>query len=163
MGKKQIDSEEHKWLRQPGETQKAFAAFQIFLDLGTTRTVTDVGYKIGKTRTQTSLWCSKYNWRERALAYDNYLMVDKAKKAKKEVEARYERFGKLSDQLMAFGATKLKTSNPAKMTHREAIDFIQTAMKLAEAHKDFVAPPEADNDVSKELALGFLEAFNDEQ
>jgi len=142
--KSQLPTDENIWLRQPGESEKAFAAFQTYLDLGFGRTVTEVGQKLGKSRSQISGWSGRYNWKNRAVAYDNWLVSSKAHKTKKEVEARYERFGRMSDQLAAFGVTLLKTSDPSKLSHKEAIDYMQLALKFAQANREMFALTEAE-------------------
>jgi len=148
-----------KWLRQPGESEKAFAAFQCYLDLGDERTISAVGQKLGKSRSQIDAWRGKFNWKERAQAYDNFLVSDKAKKTRREVEARYERFGKVSDQLLAFSMSTLKTANPKDSTIRDITNMLQVALKLADANKDVLTPPEESESVQK-MQDGFLEAFD---
>lgn len=56
--------------RLPGETPKAFAAFRVFLNMGPDRSTRKVGRKIGKNRTLIGEWSSRWQWQERAAAYD---------------------------------------------------------------------------------------------
>lgn len=143
MGRsKRTDADEAVWLRQPGESEKAFAAFQCFLDLGEERTIAEVGRKQGKSRSQIDGWRSRFNWRERAAAYDNYLASEKTKKARREVEARYERFGKASDHAFAHGASYLKGVDPTKLTHRQAVELLMLSMQMADKSKSVLVQPE---------------------
>lgn len=143
MGRsKQADVENAVWLRQPGESDKAFAAFQCFLDMGDERTVAEVGRKQGKSRSQIDGWRSKFNWRERAAAYDDYLVLEKAKKTRREVEARYERFGKASDHAFAHGASYLKGIDPTKLTHRQAVELLMLSMQMADKSKSVLVQSE---------------------
>ena len=148
--KKQYNIDDNIWLRQPGETDKAFAAFQVYLDMGSERNISKVGQKLDKSRSQIDAWRVKYDWKNRAVAYDNYLISSKALKQKKEIEARYERFGRLSDQLAAFGISLLKTSDPSKLTHKEAIGYMQLALKFAQASREMfvmTAPEQIRTDI----------------
>lgn len=60
--------------RQPGETNKAYQAFTIYRDMGTDRTLENVARALGKSATLMERWSATYNWKARAMAFDNYLM-----------------------------------------------------------------------------------------
>jgi hypothetical protein len=139
---KQTDIENAVWLRQPGESDKAFAAFQCFLDLGEERTITEVAKRLSKSRQLIDGWRSKFGWRERAAEYDDYLVSEKAKKARREVEARYERFGKASDHAFAHGASYLKGVDPTKLTHRQAVELLMLSMQMADKSKSVLVQSE---------------------
>lgn len=59
------------WDRQPGETSKAYEAFAIYRDLGSSRSVRLVSEQLAKTQTVIKRWSSKYEWVERAAAWDS--------------------------------------------------------------------------------------------
>lgn len=60
------------WERQPGETDKAYAAFRLYRDMNpSTRSITAARQQSGKTSDrQWEEWSGKYAWVERAAAYD---------------------------------------------------------------------------------------------
>ena len=63
--------------RQPGEGQKAWAAFTVYRDLGSIRSITKAWRKFS-TREEGEngrweLWARKFRWVERAAAYDSHL------------------------------------------------------------------------------------------
>lgn len=67
------------WDRQPDETPKAFQAFQTYIMMpiygegSEKRSLANLAAKLGLASTSgVELWSGKYNWQERALAYDNY-------------------------------------------------------------------------------------------
>ena len=79
------------WERQSGETDKSFDAFTIFRDLGPNRTLVDVFRRrspdsrasaSGRLPSYFVDWASKWNWKERAAAYDAHL--DSVKRIKIE-------------------------------------------------------------------------------
>jgi len=60
------------WERQNNESSKAYAAFCVYRDLGPERSLEKVRQNLDKPRTRKWLgeWSVKYNWVERAQAYD---------------------------------------------------------------------------------------------
>jgi len=141
------------WERQPRETEKAYAAFECYLEMGEERTVTKCSQKVGKNRVQIDRWRGKFNWKERALEYDNFIVSSKAKKVQRKIEAQYARFGKISNQLIALGLKKAKSADPQKLTHREAVDYITLGLKLAEARRNALIIPEVQ---ARRLDLAYL-------
>lgn len=81
-----------EWERQPGETEAPWAAFVIFRDLTSSRTIQRAAEITAETRrgtadsvrTQFTIWAKKYRWRERAEAYDIYL--DRRRREARETE-----------------------------------------------------------------------------
>lgn len=63
----------HEYDRLPNETDKAWRAFSLFLDLGNTRELSKVAKKLSISIQSVFRWSKKYNWNERAVAYDNDL------------------------------------------------------------------------------------------
>ena len=59
------------WERQKGETTNAYEAFCVYRDLGVKRSQVKTCEKLGKNSTTISDWSVKYNWVERAAAYDD--------------------------------------------------------------------------------------------
>jgi len=62
--------------RQDGETVKAFEAFKVYRDLGPERSLAKVAeIRYGKTTSnarQVARWSSRFDWVERAAAWDDY-------------------------------------------------------------------------------------------
>jgi hypothetical protein len=71
------------WHRQPDETAKAYAAFEVYLTLGADRSIDKAFQKSqrdtdGKTAAATAprhweKWSSDFSWTDRARAYDQHL------------------------------------------------------------------------------------------
>lgn len=64
---------EYEWERKKGESSEAYAAFKIYYQMGDKRSCTRVVQKLNKSRALITGWCGKWNWVERARAYDNEL------------------------------------------------------------------------------------------
>lgn len=70
------------WEPQPKESMPAFAAFAEYRDLGADRGLSAVQQKVGKCARLIARWSSKWNWVERAKAYD--ARIDALKLAARE-------------------------------------------------------------------------------
>lgn len=70
MGRRRAECE---WERKKGESSEAYAAFKLYYQMGDKRSCTRVVQKLNKSRALITGWCGKWNWVERARAYDNEL------------------------------------------------------------------------------------------
>ncbi len=61
------------WERRKGESQRAFAAFVMYRDLGNERTYATVAEKLQKSEALIGRWGRNHSWQERVEAYDAYL------------------------------------------------------------------------------------------
>ena len=61
--------------QQPKESNKAFAAFSLYLSLGAQRSTREVGEKLGKSEGLIERWASKFDWPARVAAYGAHLAV----------------------------------------------------------------------------------------
>lgn len=66
-----MENEPAPWDRRPRETSKAYAAFVIYRDMGTDRTVRSVAEALNKSGTLIAGWSGKHNWVARAAAWDS--------------------------------------------------------------------------------------------
>jgi hypothetical protein len=134
------------WERQPEETGPAFAAFQVYRDLGPERTIANTrramksdaetkagGMTLGAANGKLQKWAYKYNWEVRALAYDK--MIDK-KRVDENVEAALEmtrRHIQVSMMIQEKGVKrleKMKDAEIAKMKPLEAAKLIDQGVDM---------------------------------
>jgi hypothetical protein len=59
------------WEPWDGETGKAYAAFTLYLHQGASRSLRAVAEECTKHESLIRRWSARWNWRQRALAYDN--------------------------------------------------------------------------------------------
>ena len=59
--------------QQPRESNKAFAAFSLYLSLGPERSLNVVRKKLGKSARLIQRWSGKFDWTERVAAFGNHL------------------------------------------------------------------------------------------
>lgn len=70
MGRKKA---EYEWERKKGESSEAYTAFKLYYQMGAKRSCSKVAQSLLKSRVLITGWCSKWDWVERARAYDNEL------------------------------------------------------------------------------------------
>jgi len=59
--------------QKPGESERAFAAFRAYLELGPDRSLSAVGAKLGKGKRQMEKWSRRWSWAERVTAYSAHM------------------------------------------------------------------------------------------
>jgi len=59
--------------QQPKESDKAFAAFAMYLSLGSERSTREVGKALGKSEGLMERWASRWRWTERVSAHASHL------------------------------------------------------------------------------------------
>jgi hypothetical protein len=59
--------------QQPHESNKAFAAFKTYLELGPERSLADAGDKLGKSKRMMEKWSRKFDWPARVQAHTAHL------------------------------------------------------------------------------------------
>jgi hypothetical protein len=69
--------------RQPREGARAFAAFQMFLDLGPDRSIKQLIETSGLNAKRIRSWHTLNKWRDRALAWEEFLAESQRKRAEK--------------------------------------------------------------------------------
>ena len=86
--------------RRPKESQRAFAAFSLYLSLGPDRSLSAVGAKLGKGKRQMEKWSRRWSWTERVAAYGAHMA---------ELERRA-----IEDQAVAKGVEWAKLTEPVR-------------------------------------------------
>ena len=61
--------------QQPRESNKAFAAFSLYLSLGSQRSTAAVAKKLAKSEQLVRRWSAKFGWTERVAAYGAHLAI----------------------------------------------------------------------------------------
>ncbi len=58
--------------RQPGESAKAFEAWQVYRDTGSERSVSEVARQLAKSRQLVDRWAQRHDWHGRVQAFENW-------------------------------------------------------------------------------------------
>lgn len=121
------------WKRRPGESAKAFAAFVIYRDLGSERTLKKTRECLGKKSGYGRLlekWSSAFDWVERTKIFDAHmdtkkrgsLELETAEAAKKHVEA--------ANAILKGALKRLKSLDPDDIFAKDLPNWVATAIKL---------------------------------
>lgn len=118
------------WERQRGESQKAFEAFAIYRDMGSTRSIQKVAQKLTKSEALLRRWSAKWNWVERAKEYD--LEMDRQHRLQQEEERRKmaERHAKQAMMFQNKILERLRTLDPNRLTPADLIRWFDIAVKV---------------------------------
>lgn len=123
------------WERQTGESSKAYAAFCIYRDLGAERSIERVRREFAERGRKISAkflgrWSSKYDWVERARAYDDYLDRIRREAKEKEILEITERYGKVAVFLLQMVMRRLREMNPSELTPRDMASWLDITLKI---------------------------------
>jgi hypothetical protein len=61
------------WLRLDSESEESFAAFNLYKDMGTDRSLAKVAEKLEKSGTLIERWSQRDHWRKRTLEWDRHV------------------------------------------------------------------------------------------
>lgn len=61
--------------QQPKESEKAFAAFSMYLSLGAQRSLAKVAAKLGKSKVMMEKWSRRFEWQARLVAYAAHMAL----------------------------------------------------------------------------------------
>lgn len=121
------------WDRRPDESGKAFEAFSVYIQLGTTRTLDAVAKQLKKSATIMGRWSSAYSWVSRAADYDSWVDLEARKKLDREAIKRkadmLRRHAETGRALQSFGIRHIQTAQQAAKG-ADAINAIKTGVEL---------------------------------
>jgi hypothetical protein len=85
--------------QQERESDKAFAAFSLYLNLGPQRSMAAVSKKLAKSEQLIKRWSSKYDWPARVQAHGAYLAVVEREAVEVVVRGKAVEWGKRQTEL----------------------------------------------------------------
>lgn len=118
------------WEQQPRESAKAFEAFAIYRDMGVERSVRKVTQRLNKSLTLIGKWSSRYNWPERARAYDRDLDRQAHAQAVRDVRSMTNRHIRIAMQLQAKALEALEQLNVATLSPKMQLAFLAKATEI---------------------------------
>lgn len=114
---------------QRGESAEAYEAAKLYFELAANRSQEAVSQKLGKSRQLLSRWSAKWNWAERARAYDAYVAeqeeaakqaarIDRAQRWIERDEDLREEFYQVGKEIVA-KARRMIAEFPERDIHRK--------------------------------------------
>ena len=130
------DNDKEAWERQTGESGPAFEAFTVYRDMGEKRTISAVAKQLNKSLQLCHRWKSRWNWRDRADAYDASIAEEARRKAVAERKKMQERHIKISMQLQKTALEALEKIKPKDMTPKDVKEFLRLATELERMNRE---------------------------
>ena len=172
---------EKSWTRLPEENSRQYSAFCIFRDMGPKRSIPKVDKEWSSTGAirRLRVWAAQNHWKERVVAYDDY--IDEIKRTKNE-EAILEMTARHADyslQIQEKAIESLKLVDPGQLKPHEVIKMIETAVKIErlsrgvptenikqeneviEVKKDVITPEKLKNPEVRKAANEFIRTISD--
>jgi len=149
--------EKNSWDRIKGESYKAFMAFQVYLKLGTERTVAQVAREIKRSDGLVYKWSGQHDWIERSTQYEEHRTrlqreaeekADQEYWAKQRIEFRKNQM-KVGSAMYNVGASALP-----ELRKRAAILNAHEVAKLVETGSKEVSRALGDPDIIAESRGG---------
>lgn len=121
------------WHRQPGETDKAFLAFVTYRDLGAERSIPAAmktyGEPAGNLRYWEG-WSSRYDWVQRAAAYDAHLDEVRLNAIEDRVARATEKHVRAAQSLIDKGLERLRSLDLEDMDPGDVRMYVADGIKL---------------------------------
>jgi hypothetical protein len=122
------------WDRQPGESVKAYTAFQVFKNLPLKiRSLVKVAQIAQRPTGLISKWADEHNWMQRAKHWDEYQVGVKALEALKNKEEMQERHATLACMVQQKLVERLNSLTPEqidRMTFDQMSNLLKTAVQI---------------------------------
>ena len=126
----QAGVDRHTWDRQKHETQKAFAAFVVYRDLGPDRSQEKAAAELGKSRQLLNKWSVKWSWVTRARDYDDHLDALRQKAAADEIQGSRRRHLTLARTFLAAITERLKEMDPDELPVQNLDRVLRTVVEI---------------------------------
>ena len=118
------------WERQKDETTKQFEAFQMYRDMGTSRSIRAVAEELEKSETLIGRWSSKNDWVERCEAWDMEQDRVAREAQKKEIVKMRKKHADLAQAMLVKAALALKSIPVEEIKASDVSRMVETASKL---------------------------------
>lgn len=121
------------WDKRSDETPKAFAAFAVYRDMGTSRSLERVRQDVGKSPgsiRQLERYSSAHAWVARAEAYDAHIDALAQRKQQAEVLKMRTRHAQLATAFQNKVVERLQTLNSAELTPTQLAQWLEASVKI---------------------------------
>ncbi len=132
-----INQDREPWEKQKGESTQAFEAFGLYRDMGESRSLSKVGHQLNKSKALMGRWSTKWQWVNRALAWDAELDRVARQEQINQVKKMYRKHAKLAQGLLGVATheinalvKKVNAGHATEVSHKNLIRLIEVATKL---------------------------------
>lgn len=128
-----LDPAREPWERQPGETERSYAHFALYRDLGRIRTLAQAAETLALNPSYLRGVAAAAQWADRAAAWDreqDRLFGERAAVQRRDMATRH---AKLATAFLAKVAARLRDLEPADLTPADLAKWTDMATKLERA------------------------------
>lgn len=125
------------WDQMPHESGKAYEAFLVYRDMGIARSVRAAARQMGKVRSQIDRWSARYDWVNRAKAWDSHLAAARDEAwtmavvaPADAVAAMNARHAMMARELQAKAFDALRNILPTELTPKDVLAYLMEATRL---------------------------------
>lgn len=119
-----------RWLRQKGETRKAYAAFRCYRDMGEGRSIWNVCKELDKSYHTISRWCQRWDWVDRASAFDaeeDFKLIVMMRQQRKDMRVNDAKIARaVKDTVME----AMKNIKPEDLTPAQCMKWLEVGVKV---------------------------------
>lgn len=144
---------ERIWDRWEGESDKAYEAFQIYLNMGSERSLEKVNKECTKSVSLLKRWSSVYKWQERVTAYDNSIVEEARDAAVKETKKMVKRHINIAMKMQKKALEAMSNLNPREMKVTDIRDFIKLATDLERQNRLIIDDEENDDGLKESMTV----------
>lgn len=141
------------WEKQKDESDAAYKCFSNYLKMPKTRSLSHLSELIKKNIYIIKKWYSKYQWEERARAYDKSVSN---REEDYDIKKMYRRHIEKAMKLQNLAIQKFNDIDPSTLTNSEMIRFLSAGANLEQSarkgfEQSFAAAPEKSKNYLEEL------------
>ena len=134
-----------------GESAKAFAAFCVYRDQGSRRSLAAVGQSVAKSTTLMARWSSQWSWVERAATWDAENGLKIAAAQQDNLVEMADRHGRIARALLGKVVAALVGLDPSAIEPHQIVRMFEAGVKV-ERDSRAVSAARADTSSSSEAA-----------
>ena len=135
------------WERQEGETEKAYSAFKMYLEMPE-RNLTKLAKHLSKSRQNISNWACKYDWKSRAAAYDLSIFEDVRKANVDSLKVSIKRKNAIADKLEEKALAALENLNLSRISGRTIVEMLTLSNALRNEAAEIEKSSEPDTHIT---------------
>jgi len=121
---------EKPWERQPNESQKAYEALYLYLQMGENRSLHKVEAELHKSHTLIARWSSRWSWVQRAREYDEELRRQELSAKKAEIKKMQTRQMQTALLLQKKAVEALNKIELDSIFAKDIVKFIEVGAKI---------------------------------
>lgn len=118
------------WDKRPTETPRAFQMFQMYRDMGTTRSIRKLQEHTGISLSALARWSSQYDWVDRAGSWDGHVDRERQLQSVEDARAMQERHAAIATRMMSKALEKIRNIKPETLTVREAVMLMDLGVRI---------------------------------